>query len=185
MRRLMPLIAGIFALTLASPGAAQTQDPLKIGYINSQQIIQEAPGAQEAREELEADLSQYRSEVQQMGQELQEMIQQFEQQQATLTAEARQNRQDEIRQQQQEYQRRIQQLEQQAAQRQQELVQPIMQRINAVIEEIRRDGSYTMVFDVAAQGIIAADPGLDLTPEVIRRLQEQADTTSNGGAGSP
>lgn len=185
MRRLMPLVAGILALALASPGTAQNAP--KLGYINSQQIIQEAPGAQAAREELEADLSEYRSEVQQMGQELQQMIQQFEQQQSTLTAEARQSRQEEIRQQQQEYQQRIQQLEQQAAQRQQELVQPIMERINTVIEELRRDGSYTMVFDVAAQGIIAADPSLDLTPEVIRRLKEQADTASGGGgsAGSP
>lgn len=180
MRRFMPLIAGILALTLASPGVAQ-ESP-KLGYINSQQIIQEAPGAQEARQELEADISQYRSEVQQMGQELQQMMEQFEQQQRTLSAEARESRQEEIRQKQQEYQQRVQQLEQQAAQRQQELVQPIMERINAVIEQIRREGGYTMVFDVAAQGIIAADPGLDLTPEVIRRLQAQSDTASSNGS---
>lgn len=178
MRRLMPYTAVIFGLLLALPVAVDAQSQPKIGYINSQRVIEEAPGAQEVRQELEQDLSQYRSQVQEMGEELQEMIRQFEQQRMTLSEQARQNREDEIAQRQQEYQQRIQQLEQQAVQRQQELVQPIMDRINAVIEEIRRDGDYTIIFDLAGQSILAADPGLDLTAEVIRRLRQNPDAGS-------
>lgn len=177
MRRMMtPLIVGFLALLLAAP--VQAQSDIQIAYINSERIVQEAPGAQEARQQLEEDLSAYRTEVQQMGEELQQRIQQFEQQQMTLSEQARAEREEEIQQQQMEYQQRIQQLEQQAAQRQQELVQPIMNRINAVIEDIRREGGYTMIFDASTQGIIAADPGLDLTAEVIRRLNQQQDTVS-------
>ena len=161
---------GLLALVLALPASAQT---LKIGYIDSQQILQEAPGAAAARDQLQQELSQMQSEVQQMGEDLQQSISDFEQQQLTLSDEARQARQEELLQRQQEYQQRLQELEQQAAQRQQELVQPVMNRVNTVIEEIRREGSYTMIFDAAAQGIVAADPGFDLTPEVIRRLREQ------------
>jgi Skp family chaperone for outer membrane proteins len=58
-----------------------------------------------------------------------------------------------------------------------------MERINAVIEDIRADGGYSMIFDVAAQGIIAADPALDLTAEVVRRLQAGAATVGNPGGG--
>lgn len=179
MRRFLILAAGtLLALALAFP--ARAQSGIKIGYINSQQIIQEAPGAREAQQQLEEQLSEYRTEVQTMGEELQQMIQQYEQQQMTLSEEARQSREEQIRQQQQAYQERIQQLENQAAQRQEELVAPIMERINAVIENLRREGSYTMIFDVAAQGIIAADPGLDITSEVIRRLKENASPGSGG-----
>ncbi len=179
MRRFASIAVGsLLALALAAP--VQAQSNIKIGYINSQQIIQEAPGAQQAQQQLQQQLSEYRSEVQQMGEELQQMIEQYEQQQMTLSEQARQSREEEIRQQQQEYQDRIQQLENQAAQRQQELVAPIMERINAVIEDIRREGNYTMIFDVAAQGIIAADPGLDLTPEVIRRLKQNSQSGSGG-----
>lgn len=114
-------------------------------------------------------------EVEQMGEELEEAMERFEQQQLTLSDQARQTRQEELLQQQQQYQQRLQQLEQQAAQRQQELVSPVMNRVNTVIEQIRREGSYTIIFDAAAQGIVAADPGFDLTPEVIRRLRDQED----------
>ena len=65
--------------------------------------------------------------------------------------------------------------------RQAELVEPVMERINAVIEDIRADGGYSMIFDVAAQGIISADPDLDLTAEVVRRLQAGAATAGNPG----
>ena len=58
-----------------------------------------------------------------------------------------------------------------------------MQRITAVIEEIRAEGSYSMIFDVAAPGIISADPALDLTAEVVRRLQLSAGASTPGGAG--
>lgn len=174
MRRLIFPAAAVLALVLAAPAGAQSS--LKIGYINSQEIIQEAPGAQQARQQLEQQLTEYRQEVQQMGEELQDQIERYEQQQMTLSEEARQQRQEEIRQKQQEYQQRVQQLEDQAARRQQEVVAPIMQQINTVIEDIRREGSYTVIFDVAAQGIVAADPGLDLTAEVIRRLKEQGAT---------
>ena len=61
-------------------------------------------------------------------------------------------------------------IEAEAARRQQELVQPIMERINSIIQEIRRDGSYTFIFDVAGGGLIAADESFDLTDEVMERL---------------
>ena len=64
--------------------------------------------------------------------------------------------------------------------RQAELVEPVMERITAVIETIRAEGSYSMIFDVAAQGIISADPALDLTTEVVRRLQAAYNEASSG-----
>jgi hypothetical protein len=45
-----------------------------------------------------------------------------------------------------------------------------MERINNIIQEIRSDGSYTFIFDVAGGGLIAADESFDLTGEVMERL---------------
>lgn len=169
---LVPLLAG----TAATPLQGQE---VKLGFIDSRTIIEEAPGAKEAQEELDQQLQRYRAQVQQMGDELQQMIESFEQQQLTLSPEAKKQRRQEIEQKQQEYQRKVQQLESQAAQRQQELVEPIMNRINGVIDQIRREGEYTMIFDVSAGAIIAADPALDLTSQVIRRLKETTPRTAS------
>jgi Skp family chaperone for outer membrane proteins len=49
-----------------------------------------------------------------------------------------------------------------------------MDKVNAVIEKMREEGSYALILDVAAGSIISADPSLDLTQEVIRRLKAEA-----------
>lgn len=168
-------------MVLALASAAEAQANLKIGYIDSQAILDQDPSARTAQQQFEASLATYQAEVQQMGEDLQLLIDQYEQQQAMLSDEAKANREEEIRLKQSQYQQRITELEQQASVRQAELVEPVMQRITAVIEEIRAEGSYSMIFDVAAQGIISADPVLDLTGEVVRRLQAAAPGQANPG----
>lgn len=169
-------------LAPAAPGplGAQPSQSPRIGFIDSRTIIEEAPGAKEAQEEFDQEMSRYRAQVQEMGQSLQQMIERFEQQQLTLSPDAKRQRREEIQEKQQEYQQKVQQLENQAARRQQELVEPIMQRINRVIEDIRREGDYTMIFDVASGAVIAADPANDLTSEVIRRLKQMASNAPGG-----
>lgn len=178
--RVIPFTA-FAVLSVALAGTAQAQSAVKLGFIDSRAIVAEAPGAQEAQEQFDRDMARYRAELEQMGQQIQTLITQFDQQQLTLSPEAKSNRQTEIRNKQSEYQQRVQQLEQQAADRQQELVEPIMAQINQVIDEIRQEGSYAMIFDVAAGAIIAADPAMDLTQQVIDRLKT---STNGGGAGS-
>ena len=62
-----------------------------------------------------------------------------------------------------------------ANQRRAALIQPVMDNITAIIEELREEGSYTLILDAAAGSIVSADPALDLTQEVIGRLQAADD----------
>lgn len=159
-------LALVFAL-VAGTTEAQT---LKIGYINSQEILANAPGAKEAQATFEQDMKGYTDEAQRLQDELQRMQQQLQQQELTLSPEAKRNRQQQIAQKAQEAQDKMGELDQQAAGRRAELVQPIMDRITAVIETMREEGNYALILDVAAGSIISADPSLDLTQEVLRRL---------------
>jgi outer membrane protein len=166
-RALFAATALLLALGMPQRAAGQ----VKIGYINSQNILAETPGAKEAQAQFDQDMAGYRSEVEGLAKELETLVQQYEQQQAMLSPSAKQQREADIRTKQQAYQERLAAIDQRAAQRQQELVQPVMDRINQTIEQVRAEGSYALIFDVAAGGVVAADPALDLTQEVIRRLQ--------------
>lgn len=168
MRRIAPLLAVLLA-ALALPLSAQSGP--KIGYINSQQILDQAPGAAEASQQFEQDLQQLRGRIQPATDSLEQMIQEYEAQALTLSPEAKQRREQAILAKREQVQRLAEQLDQQAGARRAELVQPIMDRITQVIEEMRVEGNYAVIFDVAAGSIIAADPSLDLTEEVLRRLQ--------------
>lgn len=170
MRRLKSALLALALFSVLAAGA-EAQTVLRIGYIDSQAILEQDPAAQAADEQFQADMARYRTEVQEMGEQIQGLIDDLERQQNTLSPAARANREEEIRMRQAEYSQRLSELDQQAAARQAELVQPVMERITAVIEQVRAEGNYSLIFDLAAQGIVSADPALDLTQEVIRRLQ--------------
>ncbi len=187
MRRtvFVPLVLATFVI----PGSARAQT--KIGYVNSQEIMAAAPGAKQAQAEFDKDMQGYQDSITKLQNELQTMQNQLQQQELTLSPEAKKNRQAEIQAKQQEYQQRYQDLQNEASQRRQQLMQPIVSKVDSIIEQIRRQGHYAMILDVTSGSILAADTTLDLTQEVIQRLKvgsgtdakPTADAKGTGGKG--
>ena len=167
MRRSSLAFTALAWMILAGSAEAQT---LKIGYINSQQILASSGEAAAAQQAFDQEMQAFQGEVQQLEDEITGMQQRLEQQQLTLSPEARASREQQLQARVQEYQTRTTQLQQLADQRRSELIQPVMDKITVVIETIREEGQYSLILDVAAGSIISADSTLDLTPEVIRRL---------------
>ncbi|MQA88809.1 MAG: hypothetical protein GEU90_01055 [Gemmatimonas sp.] len=173
MNQTLLAFATFIALLLTGVVDAEGQEA-RYGYINSQRIMAEAPGATDAQTAFEGDMEGYRAELEQLETELDTLQQSLERQQSTLSTAAQQEAQQEIQQKFIAYQQRQAALEEEAQQRQAELVGPIMERISVVIEEIREEGGYAMIFDAATGALITADPALDLTDQVLERLQNSA-----------
>jgi outer membrane protein len=171
MQKLAFVLAGVLLLGGVQAVEAQT---VRVGYIDSQVILSEAPGAREAQQEFDREMDRFRGEIQRMGEDLENLVTAYQRQERTLSPEAREARQNEIRLKEMEYQQRVDEMEMEAAQRRQILVEPILERMSQAIETIRAEGDYAVIFDTASRAIVAADPQLDLTGEVIRRLQQMA-----------
>jgi outer membrane protein len=171
MKRFLSVsFAGALAalVVAAAPAAAQQQ---RIGFVNSQRILAEAPGLQQVQQTLERELPGLRAPLDSLEQRLQAQQTQLQQQSATLSEQVRTQRQTELQQQFAAYQQRAQQLQQQAQRREAELVQPVMQAINNAIEAERRAGNYSYIMDASGNGIVAVDPALDMTERVLARLR--------------
>lgn len=167
----------VAALMLLSTSSATAQ-AVSVAYVNTNQVLAEYAPAQEARQALESARLEAESELQLLGRGLQAAFDEYQQQAMTMTPEARQARELELQNQQQALTNRNQELDIQWQERQSELLQPVMERVTAVIEEIRVEGSYALILDSASQAILAGDPALDLTQEVLTRLQ--ADPSPGG-----
>ena len=161
------------ALVIAAPAMAQTAP--SIVFINSDQVMAQAPALQTAREQIQSEIQaleqQARQELEPLQAEVQQMMTQFQQQQQMLAADKRREQQQAIATKQQELQQRAAAWDQRAQERQQELLAPVLDRINSTIEALREERGYAFILDVAAGGVVAADPSLDVTTEVIQRLQ--------------
>lgn len=165
------------SLLAAGDAAAQAQ---KFAFVNTNQIVAQAPEASRARQSLESELQGYRQELERLEAELDSLQTNYERQQSSLSADARQQRQQELQQKFVAYQQRAAELQQTVQRREQELLGPVMQKIAGVIEEVRKEGGYTMIFDASAGSVIvAADPSLNVTDQVLAKLREGSGTSSS------
>lgn len=174
MRSFTRVAATVAALTLSMTGilAAQAGGP-KIVYVNSQKIIAQAPGRADAEAQFQKEMDQYKAQVQKMGDSLQTMVADYQKAEPTLSQSVKATRTKDLRDRQQAYQQHVQQLEQTAQQREAELVRPIMEQINKIIEQVRTENNYAFILDAGSQAgvVVAADSSLDITDQVIKRLQ--------------
>jgi outer membrane protein len=180
MRKIFaPMMAVAGLLAIAAPLSAQA--PAKVGYLDTRRIIQEAPGAVDARTTLEREMQGFETRLQAMEDSMRTMTQDYQQRSLVMSAEAKQRREQEIMQKQQDFQRQAQEMQQQAQRRQQDLMEPIMQRVEQAISDVRKAEGFAIVFDAASEAIVSADPALDLTQKVIERLR----TTASAAARAP
>lgn len=169
-RRILFGLVGLVALGAGDLAAQGPPAGAEFVYLNSALIIQAAPGAAEAQRTFERELNEMRSELQSEGASLDSLVADYQRQEVMLSPQAKEERQQEILRRQQAIQTHQQELEGQAQQRQQELLRPILENISAVIEEIRSESGYKMVFDLSSESVVAADTTLDITQAVIGRL---------------
>jgi outer membrane protein len=169
----LALMAGHAPAEAQARGAAQAQ-ATRFAFINSQRILAQAPGAAEAEQTFEREMTRYRQEIEQLRLQIERAGEEFERQQASMRPADRTARQEQLQQQFQSYQQRVTELERTAQRRQAELVEPIMKRISDTIEEMRRESGYSMIFDSSTGVLITADPALDLTDRVLQRLRAAA-----------
>jgi outer membrane protein len=176
--------AALFALLLVGASSAAAQQ--KFAYINSQTLLQQAPGRAEAEAQFQRELQGYQTEVKRMGDSLQAMVATYEKDQLVMSPAAKEAKQKEIAAKEQEYQQRTAELERKAAARENELTRPILESIRKAIEAVRAEEGYAFIFDVAANGsVVAADKNLEVTNEVLAKLRTTASVPPNAPAGGP
>ena len=169
----------VSTLTLALSGTAQEVSTLStelppagtgLVFVNTQAILPIAPGADSAQIRFQEVLQRYDAELQGLANELDSLMNIYRQQQALLDQAGREQWQEDIQEKQRLAQERQAELERESTRQRDQLLEPILIRITEVIEEIREEQGYSIVFDVAESGVVAADTSLDITAAVLERL---------------
>ena len=177
-----PAMLGVFAVggLLAVPLAAQ--EPAGAGppplppegtplvFVNTQVILPIAPGADSAQQAFQLVQNEFDQELQDRAAEIDSLLAAYRQQESLLDPAGRERKQQEILAKQQEAQARQQELNLEFDRRRTELLAPILERVTAVIDELRAERSYSIVLDITEAGVVAADAALDITAAVLERL---------------
>jgi outer membrane protein len=162
---------GACALVLGVPALASAQGQ-KFAYVNSAAILQSAPGRTEAEAQFEKDMTSMRAAVQKLSDSLNTLQEAFAKEEVSLSPAAKEARLKTLREKQADYQERVQKMQEQAQAREAELMQPIMDNVRKVLDDLRAEGGFAFIFDVAAGSlIVSADKNLDITDRVVSKLR--------------
>jgi outer membrane protein len=173
MRGLVRATSLAVVLIVIAAGSAAAQAAPKFGYVNSAKILADAPGRAEAEAQFNTEVKAYQAQLQRMSDSLQLLAANFDKEAPKLDSVTRETRASSIRTKEADYQKRAQSLDQQMQSRQAELVRPLMEQLQKIIEQVRTEDNYAMIFDVGSQTsiIVAADKSLDITDKVMARLK--------------
>jgi len=165
MPRLAPFLAAVLLAVLASPAAAQADS--KIGFVNTQRILREAPPAVRAQKKIESEFAKRDQEMARMAADLKKLQDELERQGVTMAESQRRAKEREFADLNREFQRRQREFREDLNQRRNEELAQVVEQANRVIRQIAEQEKFDIIF----QDAVYASPRIDITDRVIKALE--------------
>lgn len=163
----------LFSFFLLIPVLSSAQ--LKIGYIDSDAIMENLPDAQDARQKLDAFIQEWQSELNALENEWKTKYDDYEKRKLIMTDQTRAELEQELiklEQQIGDYREKKFGTNGELFQKQDELMKPVQNRIFNAIEEIAEEEDYDYVFDRSGDiMLLYAKEEHDLTAKILEKLK--------------
>jgi outer membrane protein len=152
-------------IALLSFSAAVLADS-KIGFVNSQKILNDAPQAARAKKKIEKDFEPRDQELQRIAKQLKTMQENIDKNAVTMAEGERRTKEREFGDLNREFQRKQREFREDLSQRQNEEMAAIFERVNKIIKQLAEAEKYDIIFQEA----VYANPRIDITDKVIKAL---------------
>jgi outer membrane protein len=175
---LLPLVSGV---------ARAQQAPVKIAYVNTAALMDAAPGRLAADSLLKREGDALTASLQKLQDSVNAMLTKYQKDEPTLSATAKDTRQKAIQSLETDLQAKNLKAQQQMQQRQNEVTAPMIDAVKKVLDDIRIEDGYTVIFanDPGSSTIVSADKNLDITDRVVSRLRATKAAVAGPAAAKP
>jgi outer membrane protein len=156
------MLCGVCLLSFANAGAQE----LKVGIVQSERIMREAPQIKAAEAKIEQEFSKRGKELEETAARLKTMSEKLDKDAAILSESDRIKRQRELVDLDKDFQRKREVFREDLAQRKNEELSVVLERVNKVIKQIAETEKY----DLVLQEAIYFSPRIDMTDKVLKAL---------------
>ena len=158
------------AAAAPAPPAPKFQDGLKYAYVNMAAVAAQSNDGKSAAEKLKGFQDQKSRELQDKQKTLQAAQQKLESGGSVLSEAARTQLQTDIDRQQRDLQRLSEDAQQDVQNLAQQVEEEFTRKVLPIISKVAQDKQVHFVFNAQQSGLIWAEPGMDLTGEVIAAM---------------
>ena len=158
--------ASLFALvtSLSSPVAAAE---LKVGYVQVDKILQEAPQTAESGKKLEREFSPRSQELDRTQKQIRDIEASLDKEGVTLSESERRNKERDVSNLKIEFQRKQRELREDINLRKNEELSVLQDRINKAVQKVSETDGYDLV---VYGGVAYASKKIDITDKVLKLL---------------
>ena len=166
----MKRILVVLLITLTA-GTLQAQ---KVGYIDTDYILEKLPEYADAQRQLDAISAEWQAQLEKKYQVIDQMYQDLQAEEILLTEDMKRKRMDEIRENELEaleYQKKKFGVEGELFKERQKLVKPIQEKVYKAIKEVARASGYAIMMDKAGSTtLIYTNPKYNKSDAVLKKL---------------
>jgi outer membrane protein len=160
----------VVILVVAMSTSVFGQKAVKIGHINSNELLSAMPERAKIQTELETYANDLRSTLETMRKEYETKIQEFQAKQDVMTDVIKNSKVKEIT----DLEKRITEFQQTAEadlqKKEQELLQPVIDKAKDAINTVAKENAYTYVLDSSVGVVLYSVEGDDILPLVKKKL---------------
>ncbi len=140
---------------------------LKVGYVQVDKILQEAPQTAESGKKLEREFSPRSQELDKMAKQIKELETSLDKDGLTITEAERRNKERDVQNIKIEFQRKQRELREDINLRKNEELGSLQDRINKAVQTVAKAESYDLVM---YSGVAYAADKIDITDKVLKIL---------------
>ncbi len=159
-------IAGLAFATLVLASSAVIADT-KIGFVNTEKLLREAPLSVAAQRKLEKEFSGREQDLQKMAKQTRDLQTQLDKEGVTMSEGERKNKERDLANLNREFQRQSREFREDLNLRRNEELGQIQERARKVIVDIAKSEKYNIILE---QSVVYVDPKNDITDRVMRAL---------------
>lgn len=167
----MKLKSVVFALMLAVPMAASAQSAGKIATVNFQKVMKDSLAAQSIREQVEKKRGSFKDEINKQEEKLRAEQQELVKQRNVLAPDAFEKKKK-------EFEGKVANLQKTAKSKAMQLEgvtgkasEELQKTLHGIVEDMAKERGFEVV--VPTSQLLYASPSLDITEEVLKRLNDK------------
>ena len=160
------LLAGLLAAVALSVGGTAAADNTKIGFVNTERILKEAPISIQAQKKLEKEFSGRELALQRLAKQAQDLQAQLDRNGASMPEAERHAKEQTLANLNRELQRQSREFREDLNLRRNEELSLIQEKARQAILNIAKQGKYDLIVEQA----VYVNPKDDITNQVLRAL---------------
>lgn len=146
---------------------------LKVAYVDIQKALELTKAGQKVQKEFKSEVDSEQKQIDKKKTEYENLKESLDKQKSSLNESALREKEESLLTMEKELKRSFQDSQDKLRRKNASLVGELVKKMRELIEKMGKEEGYSIILEKNGQGVIFADPSLDITESVVKKFDSQ------------